>query len=175
MASTPPDPPAIFSKLLVYLAWLSVMLILTWLFDLLMNQQDNPNQQIENIFDSQGTHIVQLKRNRQGHYVVNGFINKHPVIFFLDTGATYVSIPLSLAKILTLKKGPEIVLNTANGESKGYLAILDQVSLGHIQQVNVRAIITPGIKDNIILLGMSFLKNLELIQKGNTLTLKQIY
>ena len=55
----------------------------------------------------------------------------------------------------------------------GFLAQLDSVAVGEIEQTQVRATISPGLATREVLLGMSFLKHLELVQKGDTLTLRQ--
>ena len=62
---------------------------------------------------------------------------------------------------------------TANGTVRAYLTRLDSVRLGAIEQNQVRATIAPGLGSEQVLLGMSFLKNLEMIQRGDQLTLRQ--
>ena len=52
------------------------------------------------------------------------------------------------------------------------LPIEPTLTLGDIVLDNVDASITPGLEDDVILLGMSALKQLELVQKGDTLTIK---
>ena len=51
--------------------------------------------------------------------------------------------------------------------------VLDSVQLGNIALDRVRASINPGMQGNEVLLGMSFLRELELMQRGTTLTLIQ--
>ena len=111
--------------------------------------------------------------NRSGHYLANGKINGHPVVFLLDTGATDVALPEKLANRIGLEKGYESRAQTANGITKSYLTLLRDVSLGDIRLHGIRASILPGMKGNQVLLGMSFLKQLEMRQKGDTLTLVQ--
>ena len=55
-----------------------------------------------------------------------------------------------------------------------YLLSLDSVSLGNIEQFEVRASVIPAMPGEEVLLGMSFLRDLEIIQKNNTLTLRQL-
>jgi len=65
-------------------------------------------------------------------------------------------------------------VETANGTLTGYAPGLRSVRLANIQQQDVQAIINPGMQaEDEVLLGMSFLKHLELIQRGDTLTLRQ--
>ena len=114
-----------------------------------------------------------LDRNRAGHYVANGFINGSSVTFLLDTGATDVAVPETLASSLGLKKGLPFVSQTANGTVTSWRTRLDEVRIGTIVLTDVRASILPSMTGMDVLLGMSFLKQLELVQRGETLTLRQ--
>ena len=92
--------------------------------------------------------------------------------FFLDTGASTVSIPEHVANRIGLKRGFTYQSSTANGMINVYSSRLDNVQLGNIVLRNIAGSINPHIESDEILLGMSFLKHLELIQKGRTLTLR---
>jgi aspartyl protease family protein len=50
---------------------------------------------------------------------------------------------------------------------------VETVSLGDIQLHNIRASINPYAPDDDVLLGMSFLKELEMVQRGDVLILRQ--
>lgn len=115
---------------------------------------------------------VILQRNRMGHYVANGEINNQPVRFLLDTGATSISLPAEVAQRLGLKGTRKHQVETANGTITVSATRLHQVSLGGITLHNVRAHINPHMDGEDVLLGMTFLKHLEMIQRGNTLTLR---
>lgn len=158
---------------MIYLAWILVLGLLTLFFGDILEQQHNPNQNIEPVSGSQQLSQVVLQRNRAGHYVANGKINGEVVRFLLDTGATNVAIPATLARRLNLKKGREGVSRTANGDITTYSTRLDSVDLGGLVQYGVRATILPGMAGNEVLLGMSYLKHLELIQRGDELMLRQ--
>ena len=158
---------------MLLLAWVVALGLLALFFSGVLDRQHNPNQQVQSSLNEQGTYEVVLQRNRQGHYVTNGRINQQPVVFLLDTGATVVSVPAGIARKLGLKRGPASYANTANGTIKIYATRLDSIGIGNIQLHNIAAHINPHMSGNEILLGMSFLKKLELIQKGNTLTLRQ--
>ena len=156
---------------MIYLAWLIFLVILTMGFNHYLEQQNNPNQDISADWDK-GVAEVKLSQNRYGHYVANGKINGQPVTFLLDTGATLVSIPESVAQRLHLKKGLVGKSQTANGTITVYDTRLDSVSIGSIELHNIRASINPHINGDEILLGMSFMKHLEIIQKDKELTLR---
>jgi len=156
---------------MTYLAWLSFLALLTFLFNNYLEQQNNPNRHIPaNLTNNIAE--VRLKQNRFGHYLANGKINQLPVTFLLDTGATLISIPATVANRLQLKKGYPSQNRTANGRITVYDTRLDSVSIGAIELHNIRASINPHMSGNEILLGMSFMKHLEMLQKGNELRLR---
>jgi aspartyl protease family protein len=144
-------------------------------FDDLLGKQYNPNQNLQTRSGEEGVREVVLQRNRFGHYVTSGEINGQPVTFILDTGATGVAVPDTIAQRLGLQRGPAFRTQTANGTGTSYAARLDSVSVGGIELQDVRAGITPGLQTDQILLGMSFLKHIEFTQRGDTLTLRQYH
>ncbi len=156
---------------MIYFAWIMLLGMLTYLFNNYLDQQNNPNQQVNSEFNENFSE-VRLKQNRYGHYVVNGEINHLPVTFLLDTGATLISIPISIAEKLQLKKGFASQSKTANGNITVYNTRLDSVSIGKIELQNIRASINPYMEGKEILLGMSFLKHLEMTQKNKLLILR---
>ncbi|TNF97565.1 MAG: TIGR02281 family clan AA aspartic protease [Gammaproteobacteria bacterium] len=160
-------------RYMILAAWVVALILLSLFFNNLLERQHNPNQTINTSLTDKGVHEVVLKRNRLGHYVARGAINGQPVNFLLDTGATVISIPEKQANKLGLRRGYASKVNTANGIITTYATRLDEVSIGKIRLSNVQAHINPHMKDHEILLGMSFLKKLELLQRGNTLTLRQ--
>ncbi len=161
-------------KGMIIAAWVIFLLLLSMYFNDLLEQRNNPNSDPGGSVSSGGVKEVVLKRNAQGHYVSSGLINGYPVVFLLDTGATDVAVSEALANKLGLKKRSGGFSNTANGVVAVWQTVLDRVTLGVIEMRNVRASILPDLKpDNQVLLGMSFLKKLELLQRDGELTLIQ--
>lgn len=158
---------------MMVLTWLGLFIFLGLFFSAQLDKQNNPNQSIQTSLLDDGVKQLVLQRNRQGHYVASGHINNQPVVFMLDTGATDVSIPASIADSLNLPDGPAATYQTANGPVQVQLTRLQQISLGDIRLHDVRATINPGYRSDEVLLGMSFLKHLEFTQRGDTLTLRQ--
>jgi len=165
--------PRTLGKGMITFAWILLLGLLTLLFNNFLEHENNPNQSPATITGNTGTKEVVLKMNCAGHYVANGKINNYPVVFLLDTGATDVALPEKLANRLGLEKGYETRAQTANGITRTYMTLLKHVSIGEIRLHGIRASILPGMKGNQVLLGMSFLKQLEMRQKGDTLTLIQ--
>ncbi len=159
------------SKTMVILAWLGFLFMLVVGFDRYLEKQSRPNGRLEHASNSSGLQTVKLLQNRQGHYFVEGKINGQWVSFIVDTGATSLSVPASVADRLGLKKGFPEKTRTANGVITVYRAILDSVRVGSIELNNVVAHINPHMTGNDVLLGMSFLKHLDITQKNNELTL----
>ena len=154
--------------------WIIGFLLLALVFSKVLDHQANPNQTVISSRSDQFQQI-ELERNRHGHYVFSGEINQKPVTFLVDTGATMTSIPSGLQHYLNLKAGQPFQVSTANGIATAYLTRLDEVKLGEIRLINVRASLNPGLTDDSILLGMNVLKHLELEQRGNTLIIRQVY
>lgn len=161
-----------WGKFMVGAMWILLLGLLTLFFGDFLDKQHNPNQHIASVQNGAQREIV-LQRNKYGHYVASGMINRQPVVFMLDTGATDISIPDKVARRLGLERGREVTYRTANGPAINYATQLDSVSLGNITLHNLPASINPNVNDDDILLGMSFLKHLEFSQKGNSLTLRQ--
>jgi aspartyl protease family protein len=159
-------------KGMIIAAWLLLLGLLTWFFNEQLDRQHNPNRRVMSTTSADGQLQIELERNRFGHYVATGLINSQPVVFMLDTGATDVSVPLSIAEQLGLEKGQPLLYQTANGSIRAWQTVIDEIRLGELRVGPVRASINPAVQGNEILLGMSFLKQLDFNQQGNTLTLK---
>lgn len=173
MKNEPASSTARIGGVMITLAWIIALGLLTVFFNNWLVQQRNPNREIQTHANSDGVLEVRLKRNRYGHYLAMGRINGQTVEFLVDTGATDVSIPGSLAKKLGLKTGPRIRVHTANGMIEVRHTRLAQIELGPISLTDISANINPHMPDESVLLGMSFLENLEFTQRGDTLTLRQ--
>jgi aspartyl protease family protein len=155
--------------IMLIIAWVVIFFGLFLYFGNWTEKQENPNK--GGPLQTQAGELVLLP-NRAGHYVVDGEINGEKVRFLLDTGATEVALSQSLAQQLHLRSQGSISLQTANGTVAGFLTRLDSVRLGTIEQHNVSAVVTKGMRDDTVLLGMSFLKRLEITQKNDRLILK---
>jgi aspartyl protease family protein len=153
--------------------WLLGLALLAFLFNGLLEHQRNPNRSLDTLTTESGVREVILQRNRSGHYLASGNINGQAVEFLLDTGASDVSVPEKLARRLGLKRGAPLYYSTANGTITAYHTRLASLSLGGIELHDVRASINPHMRDETVLLGMSFLKHLEFTQRGDTLIIRQ--
>lgn len=166
-----PELTKIFSgKWMTAIFWLFLLGSLTLFFNGFLREQNNPNYALTSADASHGE--VVLKRNRPGHYLAPGYINGQAVNFLLDTGATDVSVPEAVAEAAGLKKGRRSMVTTANGVIPVYQTNLNSVQLGGITLQNIRASINPHMGENVVLLGMSFMKHLDMTQRQGVLTLR---
>lgn len=159
---------------MIAMMWILFLILLVYLFEDVIERKLNPNQNVATNYISEDIREVTLQRNRQGHYVTDGWINGQQVVFMLDTGATGVAIPEHLAQRLNLRRGQRIELHTANGRAIGYMTNIENIGVGDIKLGNISAVINPNDKTDLILLGMSFLKQIEFTQRGDELILRQV-
>ncbi len=146
--------------------------VMTMFFSSVEESRINPNQS-PNSMVSGNVVEVPLLRNRAGHYVVTGRINGQDVDFLLDTGATDVVVPERIAERLGLPKGRPGRAMTANGPVRVYATTIDHLTIGDIELHEVDASVNPAMGNMAILLGMSALGQVEFIQQGDSLTLRQ--
>lgn len=156
------------------IAFIIALGLMTVFFADVESRQYNPNPSPDSTINEEHAQVT-LKRNRQGHYVATGLINRKSAEFLLDTGATDVVIPMDLADHLSLRRGQPGRAMTANGPVTVYSTSIDELTIGDIKLYNVPASINPGMSDQAILLGMSALKQIEFVQRGDSLTLRQLY
>lgn len=119
------------------------------------------------------TRKITLYPNPNGQYLVNGEINGKPVEFLLDTGASLVMLPESLAAELGLSRGEPLEVMTAVGKSTAYRVELDTIRVGNIEVREVRGAINPAASENQVLLGTSFLRHINYQHDRNSLVLEQ--
>lgn len=167
------DVTTSFGKSFVWIAWVIGLALLVFVFQDLLDDQYNPNQDPKLSLQSNGQAQVTLQQNRQGHYLTNGAINGEKVTFLLDTGATQVSIPAHIAEKLSLQAGGKSRVQTANGSITVYQTQINELRIGNIYLYNVAAHINPSMNANEILLGMSALKRVEFRQTGKQLILRE--
>jgi aspartyl protease family protein len=116
---------------------------------------------------------VTLGANSQGHFITLGQINGRTVQFLVDTGATSVSIPASVAESagIDYRKGQRGFTQTANGVAAAYKIVFDSVTVGDVTLYQVDGIVMEGKGMDVALLGMSFLNRMEMKRDGAQMTL----
>jgi aspartyl protease family protein len=150
------------------IGWLLAIATVTWFFHDYLDRELNPNR----VPEVTVTGEVVLKRGRSGHFIAGGSINGEPVQFMLDTGATQIALSPALAERLKLKRGLPVDLLTAAGPARGYSTKLESVRLASIEAKDLGAIVAEGMPADMVLLGMNFLRRLEIVQRGDELILR---
>jgi clan AA aspartic protease (TIGR02281 family) len=104
-----------------------------------------------------------IKQGAGGHYFLNGEINSHFVTFVVDTGATMVALPRSVATSASLFCNDKVVMDSANGTSGGCTTTITELKIDKRVLKNVTAVIMPNLSQP--LLGMNVLGGLNIEQK----------
>ena len=125
------------------------------------------------------TQEVQIWRNTYGSYTTVGTINGRTVNMLVDTGASSVAMSEVEARRLGipyLLTGTVVRVSTASsGNVKGYKVLLDRVQVGDILLRNVKGTVIEGNSPREVLLGMTFLGQLQMENTGSVLLLKTRY
>jgi len=126
---------------------------------------------------SPGKQSVTLKADARGHFVTTGYINGGAVRFLVDTGATFVVLPVAEAKRLGINylQGERGRMQTANGVITAYRVKLDTVKIGDVTVNNVDAAVSGNGAMGVSLLGMSFLNRMQMARDGQSMTLTKRY
>jgi aspartyl protease family protein len=119
----------------------------------------------------------QIDINARGQYMTPGSINGRGVSFLVDTGATTVAMNSAIARFLGIDfaSGQVGQSSTAGGLVRSYLVTLDRVKVGEIEVRNVRASVLEGVYPSYVLLGMSYLSEVEIREDSGLMTLIKKY
>ncbi|HXJ54754.1 MAG TPA: TIGR02281 family clan AA aspartic protease [Burkholderiales bacterium] len=114
-----------------------------------------------------------LQADERGHFIVTAAINGIPVRALVDTGASSIAMNLSDARRagVNLSGARRVRILTASGAREALLVQLGTVQVGDIVVNDVEATLSERDELPITLLGMSFLKHLDMYRIGASLTL----
>jgi len=158
--------------LMFALFWAAVLVVLVYWFERALDNQINPNKAV--LLAGQQGEVV-LKKNIRGQYLAEGFINSAPVSMIVDTGATFVAIPESLAPDLDVEyTGNTSRISTANGLVIGQDVRLRELQLGSFIFRDVYGVTVPKIETETVLLGMNVLDDLSISVSGDTMRMVPI-
>jgi len=119
---------------------------------------------------------VRINRGAQGHFRVAGVILGQSVSFMVDTGATVLAMSSEQADRLGIDyrtDGTATQVITASGPAASYYVNLDAVQVGGISVDGVQTAVVEGAYPTEILLGMSFLRHVQMAENAGVLTLSQ--
>ena len=119
-------------------------------------------------------HSISIPLTPNGQYLTEGLINGQSAELLVDTGASVVAMSERQANILGIEyatKGISGYVETASEQVQSYQVMLDQIDVGGLKAYNVQAVVLKGELPSKILLGMSYLRNVELSEKHGMLNL----
>ena len=103
-----------------------------------------------------------IPRSRDGHFYVRGEVNRQPVEFLVDTGASSVAVSTELARAAGLPEGRPITVATANGTRAARLVHGVPVKVGPLAHNDVSVTTGLALGDAAgALLGQSFLRHFD--------------
>lgn len=122
-----------------------------------------------------GSKII-MSMGSGGHFMAQGSINGKATQFMVDTGATTVSMGAAQAKQMGLDytAGRPVRMNTANGQTLGYLLTLNSMRVADVEVFNVEAIVSPQSMP-FVLLGNSFLTRFSMRRDSDQMVLERRY
>ena len=122
---------------------------------------------------STGTSSAHLISNG-GLYSITGSINGQLADFVMDTGASYITMSAQQADQLRLdySNAKKIMINTANGKATAHVFTIKRVRIGGIELQDVEAAVMHNLESPKILLGMSFLSQVDMSQSSGLMVLK---
>lgn len=112
-----------------------------------------------------------LEPSDNGNYYLKGSINGHGVVFLVDTGASWISIPERLRWALGLDRGRYVRVTTAAGVIGNYATRVKTLDVGPFQFHDVAAALNPYAPNDVVLLGMSALQDIQFTQSQGRLVL----
>ncbi len=112
---------------------------------------------------------IVLVAGKDGHYFSSGSVNGFPVVFMIDTGATYVSVSNEVASRAGVTHCRKTKFKTANGLADGCIAIVESLVFGSFIFHNVEIGINE--KNEQPLLGMNVLRLLRMQQSDDRLAI----
>ncbi len=120
---------------------------------------------------------IHINRDQHGQYRVRGTINGQFVSFLVDTGASIVAMSQTQAQRLGLdyEQGQKGTVQTAQGVVGAYFLQLDRVTVGGITRDRVQASVIEGAYPTEVLLGMSFLNQVQYQDQNGVLVLTATY
>ncbi|MGU9952183.1 MAG: retropepsin-like aspartic protease family protein [Gammaproteobacteria bacterium WSBS_2016_MAG_OTU1] len=156
---------------MIAFGWLMAVIVVSVLFNGVLQNRNNPNR-LSSLQEQSGALVLQA--NHLGQYLAEGRINGTAVTFLLDTGATTVAVPASIASLAGLNNEDQIVIETAAGKAVANNTRIRRLSLGPLLFSDLRAIVLPAESGDTVLLGMNALADLKITQEDGELVLEKL-
>ncbi len=166
---SPIQKTAQLGALAIAAVWLAVAGVLYLVFDRI---EHNRQASLKPYALDSGDLVI--PRQRDGHFHVEGEVNRQPVRFLVDTGASHVSVSQALATQAGLPAGQSITLHTANGPRQGQLVRSVPVRVGNLVLNDTSvAVGLSGLEPQQALLGQAFLRHFDVEIRRDEMVLRQ--
>jgi aspartyl protease family protein len=140
-------------------------------------QQVTVSQRISGSYETPVQRSISIPRDAMMQYQSQAEINGRRVQVLVDTGANVVAMnsAQALALGISYTAGEPGRVETAAGVVKAWSVVLDSVDVGGIRVEGVRASVIEGDHPRAILLGMTYLRHVEMREKNGVLQLSRDY
>lgn len=140
-------------------------------FELTMSTHISSNYEVPDVRE------VLIRRNEKMQYQTNASLNGRQMAVLVDTGANIIAMNQSHASAIGLPAdaGEASQLETASGRINARIVMLKSVDVGGIRVENVRASVLQGKFPTTILLGMTYLRHVNMSETGGVLSLTANY
>jgi aspartyl protease family protein len=164
-----PHQTARWGALAIAAVWMAIAGALYWGFEYFEQSREAKLRPYTG-----GAGELVIPRQRDGHFHVRGEINRQPVTFLVDTGASHVSVSQALAEQAGLPQGAPMTLSTANGTRPGQLVRGVPVRAGDLVLNDASISVgLSGLPTDQALLGQSFLKHFDVEIGRDTMVLRR--
>jgi clan AA aspartic protease (TIGR02281 family) len=103
-----------------------------------------------------------IDQQSNGHYFLEGEVNGTALTFVIDTGASVVSLPSSVARNAEIDCKKQVTMSTANGLANACTVVIPKLKMGSFLIEDVTAVIMPNLSEP--LLGMNVLQQFNIVQ-----------
>jgi aspartyl protease family protein len=107
---------------------------------------------------------VLIVRSSGGHFAIRARIDDTPLLFLVDTGASFVTLTPEDAMVAGFDVRAldfNLPIRTANGSIQAAPIVIDRLTVGDIEREGVSALVAPRGSLDQSLLGLSFLNTLH--------------
>lgn len=113
-----------------------------------------------------------IKQSNNGNYFLAGAVNDKALTFMIDTGASFVSLPSSVAHEALIYCKDKFDMQSANGATNVCSTTIQKLNFGPFVIKDVMAVIAPNLSQP--LLGMNVLQQLKVAQEKGEMRLSAL-
>lgn len=111
-----------------------------------------------------------VPRAADGHFYIAGAVNGFPVVFMVDTGARFTTVPARLASNAGIRVGRVAFFETAGGRERGGLSAANVLALGPFTVPDAAVAVLDRLQSPV--LGMDALNRFQISHAHGFMTLR---